>query len=102
MTGQPSFTTQLHDQTDYSKPGVQRKTLVKTEDGSISVICLTAGTVIPEHTATRNVAVTILEGSGTLTLNGQAINLQPGVFVYIPAKAPHSLQAQENLAFLHT
>lgn len=102
MTVQQSFVAQLHDYADYTKPGIQRKPLVKTEQINLSLVCLTAGTVIPEHTASRNVSVTIIEGRGTLTLEGQAVTLQPGVFVYIPAHAPHALQALENLAFLHT
>lgn len=102
MTFSQAFTTQLHEETDYSKPGVQRKALVKNDQVHFSLVCLTAGTNIPEHTASRNVSVTVIEGSGTLTLAGQEIALQPGVFVYIPAKAPHALRALENLAFLHT
>ncbi|MEO8892851.1 MAG: cupin domain-containing protein [Coleofasciculaceae cyanobacterium] len=44
----------------------------------------------------------MIEGRGILTLEGREITLQPGVFVYMPAKTPHALHALENLAFLHT
>ncbi|WP_052754370.1 cupin domain-containing protein [Calothrix sp. 336/3] len=102
MTSTQAFTTQLHEQANYNKSGVQRQVLVKNDQAQFSLVCLTAGTSIPEHSTPRNVSVTIIEGSGSLTLAGQEIALQPGVFVYIPAKAPHSLRALENLAFLHT
>jgi quercetin dioxygenase-like cupin family protein len=102
MTTSQAFTTQLYKQVDYTRPGVHRKALVKNDQVQFSLVCLTAGTIIPEHTAARNVSVTVIEGSGSMTLAGQEITLQPGVFVYIPAKAPHALQALENLAFLHT
>jgi quercetin dioxygenase-like cupin family protein len=48
------------------------------------------------------VAVHVLEGRGVLTLEGDDIPLEPGVFVFMPANAPHALQADENLALLLT
>jgi quercetin dioxygenase-like cupin family protein len=95
-------TFNLHELADYTKPGVTRKALVKNEQNSFSLLCLTAGTKMPEHTAPRPISVTIIEGYGLLTLGGQEITLQPGVFVYIPANTPHALHAHDNLAFLHT
>lgn len=102
MTTLQSFTTQLQEQADYSKPGVTRKSLVKDDQVQFSLICLSAGTQMPEHSASRNVSITVIEGRGTLTLEGREITLQPGVFVYMPAKTSHALHALENLAFLHT
>ncbi len=102
MMTQQSFTTQLLEQADYSKPGTTRKSLVKDELVQFALICLTADTQMPEHSASRNVSITVIEGRGVLTLEGREISLQPGVFVYIPAKTPHALLALENLAFLHT
>lgn len=99
---QQSFTTQLQAQADYTKPGITRKSLVKDEQMQFSLVCLTAGTEMPEHTASQNVSITVIEGRGVLTLEGREITLQPGVFVYMPAKTPHALLALENLAFLHT
>lgn len=92
----------LRELADYAKPGVTRKALVKDEHSNFSLLCLTAGTSLPEHTVPRPVSVTVIEGHGTLTLKDREITLQPGVFVYIPANTPHALCASENLAFLHT
>lgn len=95
-------TVNLHALVDYTKPGVTRKALAKDEQGTFSLMCLTAGTTIPEHTASRPLSVTVLEGRGVFTLAGREITLQPGVFIHLPAKTPHALHASENLAFLHT
>jgi quercetin dioxygenase-like cupin family protein len=92
----------LRELTDYAKPGVTRKALAKDEQNNFSLLCLTAGTSIPEHTAPRPVSLTVIEGHGILTLHGREIVLQPGVFIYMPASVPHALRALENLAFLHT
>jgi quercetin dioxygenase-like cupin family protein len=97
-----SFNSNLHDLVNYTKPGVSRTALIKDEHTSFALICLTAGTQMPEHSTPRNVSVTVIEGRGILTLAGQEITLESGVFVYMPANTPHSLQAIANLAFLHT
>ena len=43
-----------------------------------------------------------MEGTGNLNLEGKDIVLAPGVFVFMPANAPHAVQANENLAFILT
>jgi len=96
------FTANLQDLAEYTKPGVTRKALVKDEQTNFALVCLSAGTQMPEHTAPRNVSVTVIEGRGILTLAGHDVALEPGVFVYMPANTPHALHAIENLAFLHT
>lgn len=101
-TSASTFTANLRELADYTKPGVSRKALVKDEQTNLALVCLSAGTQMPEHTAPRNVSVTVIEGRGILTLAGQDVTLEPGVFVYMPAHTPHALHAIENLAFLHT
>lgn len=95
-------TINLRTLADFTKPGVTRKALVKDEQTSFSLMCLTAGTTIPEHTASRPISVTVIEGCGVFTLAGREITLQPGVFIHLSAHTPHALYASENLAFLHT
>jgi quercetin dioxygenase-like cupin family protein len=96
-----SFTAQLKEWIDYSKPGVTRKTIVKDAQPPLSLLCLTAGTELAEHTAPRTVSLMVIEGRGTFTLEGRAIVMEAGVFIYMPAHTPHALRAEENLAFLH-
>lgn len=97
-----SSTIQLKDQISYPESGILSKVLVKDENCQYTLFCLAAGTEISEHTSTRNATVNVLDGEGILTLEGQDISLQPGVFVVMPANAPHALKAVNNLAFLLT
>jgi quercetin dioxygenase-like cupin family protein len=97
-----SFTTQLRSHIAYPETGMNRKTLIKTDQTFAMLMCLSAGTEIPEHTAPRNVMLSVIEGCGVLTLNGEAVDLEPGVFIYMPARTPHALCASKNLAILHT
>lgn len=94
--------TQLKDKIEYAETGILSKVLLKTAHCQYTLFCLATGTDIAEHTSTRDAVVHVIEGQGTLILNGQEINLQPGVFVFMPANAPHALKAEHNLAFLLT
>lgn len=97
-----SLAIQLKDKIEYAETGIVSKVLLKVPYCQYTLFCLAAGTDIAEHTSTRNAVVQVIEGQGTLTLEGQDINLEPGVFVFMPANAPHALKADTNLAFLLT
>lgn len=97
-----SFVTQLKEQIEYPDGGVLSKVLLKDNNCQYTLFCLAGGTEISEHTATRNATVNVIEGKGILTLEGKDITLEPGVFVFMPAHAPHALKTEENLAFLLT
>ncbi len=99
-TSNNSFTATLQDLIEYPRSGILSKVLLKDNNSQYSLFCLAAGTEIEEHTSTRNAVITVVEGKGNLTLEGKDIALSPGVFVFMPANAPHAVQARENLAFV--
>ncbi|MGD1953087.1 MAG: cupin domain-containing protein [Leptolyngbyaceae cyanobacterium] len=92
----------LQDHFEYPASGILSKVLWKSELCQYSLFCLAAATEISEHTSTRNATVHVLDGTGTLTLNGETISLSPGVFIFMAANAPHALEASSNLAFMLT
>jgi len=95
-----SFAANLQDLIEYPTSGVLSKVLLKDNNVQYSLFCLAAGTEIAEHTAIRNAFITVVAGKGNLSLEGKDIALVPGVLVFMPANAPHAVQAQENLAFV--
>jgi nitric oxide dioxygenase len=94
-----SYSTTLNTLIEYPETGILSKIFVKDANSQQNLFCLAAGTTLEEHTSARNATVMVLEGEGTLTLNGEEIALKPGVVVYMPAHAPHALEANTNLAF---
>ncbi|MBE7383345.1 MAG: cupin domain-containing protein [Leptolyngbya sp. SIO1E4] len=94
--------TQLKTHLEYPQSGVLSQIIVKDETCQYSLFCLAADTEISEHTATRNATIHVIDGSGVLTLNGKKIALEPGVFIFMPAHAPHALETTSNLAFILT
>ncbi len=76
--------------------------LAKDTACQYTLFYLAANTEVSEHTSIRNDTVSVLEGRGFLTLSGEEIELEPGVFIFLLANAPHALQAESNLSFLLT
>jgi quercetin dioxygenase-like cupin family protein len=97
-----SFFFPLRERIEYPADGVLSKVLLKDNNCQHTLFCLAAGTNISQHTSTRNAVINVIEGRGVLTLEGENIQLEPGIFVFMRANAPHALQAEENLAFLLT
>lgn len=95
-----SLLENLEAMMEFPKQGVFSKVLVKTDISNHTLMCLAKGSDISEHTSTREAAVTVLKGKGAFILNGKKIKLKPGVFIFMPKNAPHSLSASENLAIL--
>ncbi|ARV62845.1 cupin [Nostocales cyanobacterium HT-58-2] len=93
---------QLREKIAYPEAGVLSTVLIKDNCCQYTLFGLAAGTDISEHTSTRNATINVVEGRGMLTLEGKDIPLEAGVFVFMPANAPHALKAEENLAFLLT
>jgi nitric oxide dioxygenase len=63
-------------------------------------MCLAKGTDIDTHTSSKNGVVQVLKGSGIFRLFDRDIEMRPGIFIFMPADAPHSLKADEDLAIL--
>jgi quercetin dioxygenase-like cupin family protein len=102
FTNNSSCVKQLRAEIEYPRDGVLSKILLKDKVCQYTLFCLAANTEISEHTSTRNATINVIEGRGLLTLSGEEITLEPGIFVFMPAHAPHALKAEENLAFLLT
>lgn len=93
------FTTQLLNEVEYTED-VRRKIIVKDKRRQAVLVCLQAGTCLQKHTSAYDGFITVIEGQGVFTLEDQEILLEPGVFIAMPANAPHAVQADSNLAFL--
>ncbi|MGY6528771.1 MAG: cupin domain-containing protein [Cyanobacterium sp.] len=92
----------LDQHIEYPSEGVLSKVLLKDKNCQYTLFCLAKGTEISEHTSSRNATVNVIEGEGILTLEGEDIKLEKGVFVVMPSNAPHALNANQNLCFLLT
>lgn len=66
-----------------------------------TLLALTAGSVLADHTAPGSATLHVLEGSGVLTVDDDELELVAGQWVPIPA-AVHGVRATEDLVCLLT
>jgi quercetin dioxygenase-like cupin family protein len=50
----------------------------------------------------QDVTIAAIAGEGSLTLDDETVPLEPGRFVLIPARVPHTVRTQTSLTFLIT
>ena len=80
--------------------GIFSTVLAKDERYNYTLMCLAKGTDIDTHTSAKIGAVQVIKGKGTFRLFEEDIEMKPGVFIFMPKDAPHSLKADEDLAIL--
>ncbi len=95
-----SVVKSLDELMEFPKEGIFSTVLASGDVSNHTLMCLKKGTDISEHTSTREAAVTVLKGKGIFVLKGKSIKMKPGVFIFMPKNAPHSLKASEDLAIL--
>ncbi len=94
------FFKNLNDMMEFPKEGVFSKVIAKSDSYNYTLMCLSSGTEIDEHTSTKTGGVYVLKGTGVFVLEEEEIEMKPGVFIFMPANAVHKLKADENLAIL--
>lgn len=100
MKQDKGFYKDLNELMQFPKEGIFSIVLAKSDNYNYTLMCLSAGTDIDEHTSTKTGAVIVLRGKGRFRLYNSDIEMKPGVFIFMPADAPHSLKAEEDTAIL--
>lgn len=100
MEEDKGFFKNLNEVMEFPKDGIFSKVLAKSDSYNYTLMCLSKGTDIDEHTSTKNGVVQVLKGKGTFKLFDKEIEMKPNIFIFMPKGAPHSLKAEEDLAIL--
>ena len=72
---------------------VVSKTLVQNDSVSFTIFAFDQGEEISTHKANGDALVTILEGTGQITIDGTPHQLDAGQSIVMPAHTPHSVYA---------
>ena len=85
---------------EYPREGILSKEVLMDEKVDVTLFCMAAGTEIGHHTSTKSGFVHVVDGKGSFNLEGDDIEMIPGVFIPMKENAVHSLRAGENTSFL--
>ena len=77
----------------YQKGAIVSRTLVDSDQGTITLFAFDTNQGLSEHTAPYDALVYLLEGQATITISGTDMTLQQGDLVIMPAHKPHAIKA---------
>lgn len=85
---------------EYPRGGILSKEILKDGKYNATLFCLSGGTEISEHTATKDGFIYVIEGEGVFHLDGKDIIMRSGVLIAMRANAAHSLRVKNDTSFL--
>jgi quercetin dioxygenase-like cupin family protein len=82
-------------------PGqIVSKTLVQNKAVSITLFAFAKGEEISTHESDGDAMVTILEGTGKLTVDGKEYIAKAGDTLIMPSRKPHAVFAEEDFKMI--
>jgi len=92
----------LESMVEVAEQGIVSKAIVENEHHKIIQFTLAAGQELSEHTASVPAVIHVLQGQGTVSLDGDVHEARPGMLYYMPAELKHAVVAGGDLVFLLT
>lgn len=86
----------LRDLVAYQEGQVVSKTLVQNDYVSMTIFSFDKGEEISTHASGGDAMVTILEGTGRFTVDGQVFILTEGETLIMPKDIPHAVYGEEQ------
>lgn len=90
----------LANEVDYHSGQIVSKTLIQNEALSMTLFSFAKGEEISTHESDGDALVQVLEGKGTVLIDGKKYELKAGESIIMPAKKPHSVYGVENFKML--
>ena len=92
----------LKDQVEYQAGQVVSKTLAQNPHLGVTLFSFDKGEEISTHESGGDAMVTVLEGTGRFTIEGDVFILHEGETIIMPAKKPHAVYGEERFKMLLT
>ena len=92
----------MAEQVDYQDGQIISRTLVQNSKLSMTLFAFEKGEEISTHESGGDAMVTVLDGTGRITIDGREFVLQQGESIVMPAKTPHAVFGEERFKMLLT
>lgn len=92
----------FNESVEYSDGGIVSKTVLKKENGNISLFSFDKGEALSEHTAPFDAMIQVVDGKGEITIGGMPNILGTGQTIIMPANIPHAVKAVEKFKMVLT
>ena len=95
-------TFSFNDSIEYSDGGIVSKTVLKKENGNISLFSFDKGEALSEHTAPFDAMIGVVDGKGEIIIGGKSNILETGQTIIMPANIAHEVKAVERFKMVLT
>jgi quercetin dioxygenase-like cupin family protein len=102
MSDDATIFTDVASEVEIPPDGTLSRVLYQDERLRLVVFAFDAGQELTEHTAAVPAVVQVLRGRLQLTLGTEEVAAEPGTWIRMPAKLPHSVRAFEPSVMLLT
>lgn len=92
----------LGDEVEYQPGQIVSKTLAQNRALSMTLFAFEQDEEISTHTADGDALVTVLDGTGRFTIDGEAHLVSAGESIVMPAHVPHAVYGQTRFKILLT
>jgi quercetin dioxygenase-like cupin family protein len=90
----------LADLVAYEEASIVSRTLMDKETGTVTLFAFDAEQGLSEHTTPFDAMVTVLDGTGEITIAGKPFTVGQGEMLVMPAGKPHAVKAPERFKML--
>jgi quercetin dioxygenase-like cupin family protein len=84
------------DLVNYQEGAIVSRTIIDKPAGTVTVFAFDKGQRLSEHTAPFDALVEIVDGTGTITIDGTDVAISKGQQIIMPANHPHAVRAEER------
>ena len=85
---------------EYTDGGIVSKQVIKTSGGNGTLFSFDKGQGLSEHSAPFDAMVQVLDGKGTIMIDGKPYSLEAGEMIIMPANVPHAIKAEERFKMM--
>jgi len=87
---------------EYQDDAVVSRTIIKSDEGNVTLFAFAKGQELSEHTAPFDALVHVLDGEAEIRINQDTHIVKTGELLIMPANEPHALRAVESFKMLLT
>lgn len=81
------------DLVNYNPGAVVSRTIIDSSEGTVTVFAFDKGQRLSTHSAPFDALVEIIDGYGTITIEGNVNRVENGQQIIMPANKPHAVDA---------
>ncbi|MGB4659333.1 MAG: cupin domain-containing protein [Mobilitalea sp.] len=92
----------MEEEITYQKGQVLSKTLVQNKNVSITLFSFDKGEEISSHSSDGDAMITVIDGTGKVTIGEDVFILNKGETIVMPNQIPHAVYGEEQFKMLLT